>query len=73
MIDFATPVRKSRILDPLVKDKSTIVDSVFSGHYGDAMLDYSDVARRIVSSRPAACIALAFAVGGIVAWLTSRR
>ena len=73
MIDFVTPVHKSRILDPLVRDRSTIADSVFSSNYGDTTSDIPDVARRFVSSRPAACIALAFAVGGIVAWLTSRR
>lgn len=73
MIDFATPVRKNRVLDPHNSDEFIRIDSVFSSNDGDSRSDFPDVARRIISSRPAVCVALAFVVGGIVGWLTSRR
>ncbi len=73
MIDFATRVRKNRVLDPLHSDQDKLVDSVFSRKSGNTHSDFSDVARRMVSSSPAACVALAFVFGGVLGWLTSRR
>ncbi len=73
MIDFATRVRKNRVLDPVHSDHGKQVDSVFSSKNGNTHSDFSDVARRMVSSSPAACIALALVFGGVLGWLTSRR
>lgn len=73
MIDLATTVRKSRVYNPLNSHKSKKVESIFSNNKGIANSDLPDMARRIVSSSPEACIAMAFAVGGIFGWLTSRR
>ena len=73
MIDFATQVRKNRVLDPLRSDEYKQVDSVFSNNNGNPKSDIPDVARRIISSSPAASVALAFVFGGILGWLTSRR
>ena len=73
MIDFVTPVRKNRLLNPHNRDEFGSIDSVFSSNDGESRSDFPDGARRIISSRPAVCVALAFVVGGIVGWLTSRR
>ncbi len=73
MIDFGTVVRKNRALDPHNRDEFRSIDSVFSSNDSESRSDFPDAARRIISSRPAVCVALAFAVGGIVGWLTSRR
>ena len=73
MIDFATPIRRSRVLEPLNRVEYKNGDSVISRNNANTNSACSDVARRIVSSRPAACVAVAFAVGGIFGWLTSRR
>ena len=73
MIDFATPARKNRVLDPNNSDEFRRIDSIFSSNDGDSKSDIPDVARRIISSRPSICVAMAFVVGGIVGWLTSRR
>ena len=73
MIDFAKPIRKNRVLDRLVNDEFKKVDLVFSSNNGNVNADFPDLARRIVSTSPATSVALAFAVGGIFGWLTSRR
>ena len=73
MIDFAKPIRKNGVLDRLVNDEFKKVDFVFSSNNGNANDDFPDLARRIVSTSPATSVALAFAVGGIFGWLTSRR
>ena len=73
MIDFATPVRKNRVLDRLDSDEFKKVDLVVSSDNDITNSDFLDMARRIVSTSPAASVVLAFAVGGIIGWLTSRR
>ena len=73
MIDFATQVRKNRVFDPPRREKDKQLDSVVSSENDSAKSDLSDVARRVVSSSPAACVALAFVFGGILGWLTWRR
>lgn len=73
MIDFATQVRKNRVLDPPHREEDKQLDSVVSSKDDNTKSDLSDMARRIVSSSPAACVALAFVFGGILGWLTSRR
>lgn len=73
MIDFATPVRKNRVLDPLQNSDCKRVDSPLSRIQANTKLDFPESARRMVASSPAASVALAFVFGGIVAWLTSRR
>lgn len=73
MIDFATQVRKNRVLDPPHREEDRQLDSLVSSENDNTKSDLSDVARRIVSSSPAASVALAFVFGGIVGWLTLRR
>lgn len=73
MIDFATPVRTNRVLDPLHSDEFKQVDFVFSNNNGNTNSDFPDLARRIVSSSPAVSVTLAFLFGGILGWLTSRK
>lgn len=73
MIDFRTTVRKNRVLDPLQSDESKKVNSVLSSGSGNTNQDISDAARRMISSSPAAYVAIAFIFGGILGWLTSRK
>ncbi len=73
MIDFATQVRKKRELDPIEFDPFKIASSVFSNPLSETGAALPDAARRIVSSNPVGSIAIAFAIGGLIGWLTSRR
>ena len=73
MIDFRTTVRKNRVLDPLQSDESKKVNSVLSSGSGNTNQDIPDAARRMISSSPAAYVAIAFIFGGILGWLTSRK
>ncbi len=73
MIDLTTPIRKSSVLEPLNRHEYNKVDSAFSNNHFNMNSNFPDVARRIISSSPAAYVAMAFAVGGIFGWLTSRR
>lgn len=73
MIDFATQVRKKRELDPIEFDPFKIASSVFSKPLSETGAALPDAARRIVSSNPVGSIAIAFAIGGLIGWLTSRR
>lgn len=73
MINFTTPVRKSRVFDPLNSLEYKKSDSASSTKHARTNSDFTDVARRIVSSSPATCVAIALSVGGIFGWLTSKR
>ena len=73
MIDFATTVLKGRVLEPLNSDEYKKVNSLFARNNVNTNSDFPDVARRMVSTSPAACVGIAFAVGGLFGWLTSRN
>lgn len=73
MIDFAAPVRKSIMFEQLKSDERQKAKSGFSSNQGNTNSVFPDVARRIVSSSPATCVAMALTAGGIFGWLTSRR
>ena len=73
MIDFATQVRKKRELDPNEFDPLKMVRSVLFNPLSETGSALPDAARRIISSNPVGSVALAFAIGGLIGWLTSRR
>lgn len=73
MIDFATQVRKKRELDPIEFDPFKMVSSVISNPLSEPGTALPDAARRIISSNPVGSVALAFAIGGLFGWLTSKR
>jgi len=73
MIDFATQVRKKRELDPTEIDLLKIASSVFSNPLSETGAALPDAARRIISSNPLGSLALAFGIGGLIGWLTSKK
>ena len=73
MIDFAKPVRKSIVFEQLKSDEHQKSKAGLSSNKGNTNSVFPDVARRIVSTRPGTCVAMALTAGGIFGWLTSRR
>ena len=73
MIDFATQVRRKRELDPIEIDPFKMANAIFLNPLSETGAAFPDAARRIVSSNPLGSIAMAFAIGGLIGWLTSRR
>ncbi len=73
MIDFATQARKKRQLDPIELDPFKMVSSILSNPLSETGSALPDAARRIISSNPVGSVALAFAIGGLIGWLTSKR
>ena len=73
MIDFAKLTQQTRKSHSRNNGRNLIVEEVSTRGHKDDRSDPIDNARQLIAAKPAICFAIAFAFGGALGWLTSKK
>ncbi len=73
MIDFSTTLRSPNGSHDQRLREDLLYDCAITSEYDEGDFRSIDFARQSIAAKPALFIAFAFAVGGVLGWLTSRR
>ena len=73
MIDFATSIQKTSKFPERYNAGKSYLGEIVVDEHAEGASAISDTARRLIGSKPAMYFTIAFAVGGLLGWLTSKR
>ena len=73
MIDFSKTLPRTEVEYETRLQHEMYLNKESSLECGKNISDSLDLARQYIAARPTAVIAIAFAIGGALGWLTSRR
>jgi ElaB/YqjD/DUF883 family membrane-anchored ribosome-binding protein len=72
MIDFNKNLPRTEEEGNRLQQKRVLKEEYSDGR-DESAIDSLDLARQYIAARPTTTIAIAFAIGGALGWLTSRR
>lgn len=73
MIDFSKNLPRTEAEHGNRLQQKRLLKEKDSAERDESVIDSLDLARQFIAARPTTTIAIAFAIGGALGWLTSRR
>lgn len=73
MIDFGNSVQKNRTFPERPKAEHSLRGDDSDDEHGYEAPSVADIGRRLIGAKPAMYVTLAFTIGGILGWLTSKK